>query len=244
MSDSESVVIDEELTRPLIRLVVGEHDFEKRLEQVCELGHAQIVQIVGDCEGLKRPSFEFPPHLGGLALALRELTIRRTCLMTLPDDLSPWRRLTMLDLSDNDITHVPDSLTSMSSLRELRLDGNGLSSPPELRLGGMKKLRVLSLSRNKFEKCPYEVRFLEALEELWLDSNMLSELPVEASKLTKLRLLSLAHNPLSAADAQLAAVCVGVWVCTCQVTLMMFAGVSSAVFRPSEDHSANPVASI
>lgn len=94
---------------------------------------------------------------------------------------SDVRNLEVLDLSDCNITHIPDTAGLPSGLREAYLGHNMLRTLPEGFLANATQLRVLDLAGNFLERLPDN--FLQGsshLRELRLDSNQLSFLPPAA----------------------------------------------------------------
>ncbi|XP_041363657.1 leucine-rich repeat protein soc-2-like [Gigantopelta aegis] len=118
----------------------------------------------------------------------------------------------------NWISYVPQSLCSLLSLRELRLDENQLNGLPEdfghlvslefldlgqnlihdlpESFGSLKKLRVLLLSKNHLQILPASFGNLVSLEDLRMDNNQIAELPESFEKLTNLKTLDLFNNLL------------------------------------------------
>ncbi|KAJ8274334.1 hypothetical protein COCON_G00089590 [Conger conger] len=91
---------------------------------------------------------------------------------------SEVRNLEVLDLSDCNVTHIPDAGGLPAGLREAYLGRNALRTLPEGFLANATQLRVLDLGGNFLERLPDD--FLQGsshLRELRLDSNQLSVLP-------------------------------------------------------------------
>ena len=73
----------------------------------------------------------------------------------------------MLELSNNALVELPDSIGQCERLRELRLDGNALAALPE-DIGALTQLRVLWLFGNKeLHEMPNAFERLR-VQELWL----------------------------------------------------------------------------
>jgi internalin A len=101
-----------------------------------------------------------------------------------------------LDLSDIELSTLPEAIGQLSKLWELDLSGNQLSTLPEA-IGQLTSLQTLILRSNQLSSLPPEIGKLTNLQSLYLGSNQLSSLPPEIGKLTSLQTLSLWSNQLS-----------------------------------------------
>lgn len=102
-----------------------------------------------------------------------------------------------LDLSNRNLTSVPDEIfTLSSSLTTLTLSGNQLEHlPPEI--GELAKLRVLHAGGNRLTDLPPQLARLTRLHTLDLSGNQLASLPAQLSQLRNLRDLMLSRNELA-----------------------------------------------
>jgi Leucine-rich repeat (LRR) protein len=130
-------------------------------------------------------------------------------LRTLPKSLAQWERLTYLNVDRNLLETLPD--LSKTSLRWLRVNGNQLVTLPALpdsveRLyladnklteftKKPKALRHLTLANNPIENIPDDLGC--GLEELDLSGTKVKQLPANLEGWRTLRVLNLAHCPLS-----------------------------------------------
>lgn len=80
--------------------------------------------------------------------------------------------ISVLDLSNRDITELPAEI------------------------GKLENLKLLNLSYNSINQLPAEISKLTKLESLLLSRNELEELPPQIGKLERVKLLDLSHNPL------------------------------------------------
>jgi internalin A len=103
---------------------------------------------------------------------------------------------TVLDLSYEELTELPESLGQLTQLHTLYLRGNKLSALPE-RLGQLTRLQVLYLDSNQLSVLPESLGQLTQLRTLRLDENQLSALPESLGQLTQLQTLNLHSNQLS-----------------------------------------------
>nr|XP_035933638.1 leucine-rich repeat-containing protein 1-like isoform X2 [Halichoerus grypus] len=63
---------------------------------------------------------------------LASLELRENLLTYLPDSLTQLRRLEELDLGNNEIYNLPESIGALLHLKDLWLDGNQLSELPQV----------------------------------------------------------------------------------------------------------------
>ena len=84
--------------------------------------------------------------------------------------------LERLDLGGNELEELPDFIGQLSSLIELWLDNNFLTTFPA-EVGELKNLQCLDVSENRVDELPDEIYGLESLTDLILSSNVIHELP-------------------------------------------------------------------
>ena len=112
--------------------------------------------------------------------------------------LAGLQNLTYLDLSNNRISVIPESLQSVS-LVELKLAGNKIEEYPlALCLGSISlSLQSLDLSRNLLTNLPSNFVQLQKLVRLKLDCNNLTTLPKGFGKLGNLKYFSASSNQIT-----------------------------------------------
>ena len=109
--------------------------------------------------------------------------------------LSFFINIVTLNLSNNQLTALPDSIGKLTNLVILNLSYNQLKElPPDI--GKLTNLTHLYISLNQLKELPPDIGKLTYLEHLWLDSNQLKELPPDIGKLTNLVTLNLSNNQL------------------------------------------------
>ena len=128
--------------------------------------------------------------------ALTVLSLSHNQLTALPDSFVNLRALRALYLSQNQLTSLPDSFGSLSSLTYLYLRNNKLTSLPNS-FGRLTTLTGLSLGNNQLTSLPHSFGSLSSLTNLYLHNNQLTALPDSFEHLTALTVLSLDHNQLS-----------------------------------------------
>lgn len=104
--------------------------------------------------------------------------------------------LLVLNVSRNQLVHVPPDVGNLLLLRELLLQNNRIAAVPR-EIGKCVQLRKLNLHRNRLTELPSELQFCERLEELDVSFNELASLPPELGRLQHLRVLNVRHNKLT-----------------------------------------------
>jgi len=96
--------------------------------------------------------------------------------MDAPEWLGRLTALTMLDLSDNQLTALPESLGNLSVLTSLNMSKNELAAVPES-LGRLTALTMLDLSDNQLTALPESLGNLSALTSLNISRNHSAAVP-------------------------------------------------------------------
>jgi Leucine-rich repeat (LRR) protein len=138
---------------------------------------------------------------------LETLVLAENGLREVSEQIGTLKRLRMLDLGHNQLTHVPEALGQLNALTDfLYLHDNRLTALPES-LGKLTKLRYLNLSENTFEAFPECVTKMAGLLELRISDNALTQLPESIGQLSRLRELQidLRGNPLTSLPDAMAA---------------------------------------
>ncbi len=110
--------------------------------------------------------------------------------------LSKFKRLKVLNLSDNIINKFPSEILNLTTLKALFLNNNYLEILPNT-IEKLNNLRTLSLSSNKLSILPNSIGNLSKLSKLYLSNNKLESLPESFCKLENLSTLILANNKLN-----------------------------------------------
>ncbi len=101
--------------------------------------------------------------------------------------------ISKLNLYNNDIKLLPESIGSLDSLEILIMPNNHISSLPES-FKNLTSLKKLDLSWNDISNLPEWIDSLTSLEELNLRGNKLSKLPESLSSLHSLKMLNITLN--------------------------------------------------
>ena len=104
--------------------------------------------------------------------------------------------LQWLNLDDNSLTELPDSISDLSSLNMLQLSNNKLTSLPN-NIGNLSDLEYLHLSGNELTSLPTSIGNLESLITLYLADNRLTSLPSSVGNLNSLTGLNVGENELT-----------------------------------------------
>lgn len=117
----------------------------------------------------------------------------------IPQSIDQFINLISLDLSQNALTKLDDSITRLPKLNALIMTNNRLnenSLPKNFSLVFANTLKVLSLGGNEFGSIPDQIFELTNLRSLYIGGNQLQTLPKKIKNLEKLQNLYLGGNQL------------------------------------------------
>jgi internalin A len=127
----------------------------------------------------------------------RTLDLSDLQLSALPESIGQLSQLQVLSVSNNLLSTLPESIGQFTELQELNLSRNQLSALPES-IGQLSRLQKLHLSGNQLSALPESIGQLSQLQKLYLSGNQLSALPESIGQLSRLQVLYLSGNQLSA----------------------------------------------
>ncbi|XP_060770021.1 PH domain leucine-rich repeat-containing protein phosphatase 1 isoform X2 [Neoarius graeffei] len=127
---------------------------------------------------------------------LRSLNLSNNQLGTFPLALTSISTLTELNLSCNCISSLHPSVGNMHNLQTLLLDGNMLTSLP-VELGSLQRLCYLGLSFNEFSGVPAVLERLSAVERLCMAGNRVEQLALQTFRLLTIKYVDLRLNRIS-----------------------------------------------
>jgi hypothetical protein len=137
---------------------------------------------------------EFPPEIFALADSLEILDLSNNQLSSLPDDLPRLKRLRVLFCSGNNFTAWPAVLGQCPQLSMIAFKANRIRSIPS---GSLPRgLRWLILTDNQLEALPADIGRCTQLQKLMLAGNRLRALPPELATCKALELLRISANQL------------------------------------------------
>jgi Leucine-rich repeat (LRR) protein len=170
-------------------------DFEKTLQRLVEEDTSSESNSLSD-ETLKRvwQKLREQVELEGLPCTPDGDGIRH-CLSN-PANFERIQSMTKLDLSDTDLTFVPDEIALFTSLEVLNLANNQLNTLPSS-ITHLSSLKDLHLANNKFDQIPESVTCLTTLKKLNLYNNQLNQVSPSISRLENLENLNIASNKIA-----------------------------------------------
>ena len=124
------------------------------------------------------------------------LDLHDQMLVSIPDTIGALDALVKLNFKDNSIPNLPDRIENLSNLSVMYAAGNTFSEIP-VAIGNLTALEVLDLSRNAIDKLPLEMGNLVNLDTLFLNDNELTGIPAEIGDLTNLKQLHIQNNLLT-----------------------------------------------
>ena len=113
----------------------------------------------------------------------------------LPECIGELSNLSVLDLEDNNIQHLPN-IGYLTTLTYLDLGFNRLNTLPES-IGKLYNLDTLNLNNNSLTTLPNSITNLNKLTKLYIRANHLTNLPNNIGALDKLIVLDLRQNNLN-----------------------------------------------
>lgn len=132
---------------------------------------------------------------------LKILNLSNLELTTVPQKISSYTKLTDLDLSNNKLIGGFNNLRGLTSLQSLSLSGNQLKTIPADILV-LNQLTTLDLSHNQLSALS-GINNFSKLEWLSLENNLFTQVPVELKQISKLYHLNLGRNKITSAYANL-----------------------------------------
>lgn len=144
---------------------------------------------------------EFPREIFDLADTLEILDLSNNQLSTLPQDLYRLSKLKILFASNNRFDHLPEALGRCTNLEMIGFKANQIKTVTAAALP--LHTRWLILTDNQIETLPSAMGNLQRLQKLALAGNYLTALPESMANCRNLELVRLSANQLQALPAWL-----------------------------------------
>ncbi|PSU15025.1 leucine-rich repeat-containing protein kinase family protein [Photobacterium kishitanii] len=144
---------------------------------------------------------QFPEEILTLANSLEILDLTNNQLTHLPDSFSQLTKLRIIFISNNNFTELPTILGACPNLEMIGFKSNQITTVAATALP--KKLRWLILTDNKITALPEAIGDCIRLQKLALAGNALTALPLTMNKLVNLQLIRLSANALTTFPNQL-----------------------------------------
>ena len=156
------------------------------------------------CEGLVKIRSSSINNLN----VLRQIDISQNKLRELPDSIGCLVNLEELRVSYNKLQHLPSTMSNLIKLKRLFLSSNKFTCVPEV-ISKLISLNYLNMRKNNIQEMKFladndsGISFLDNLNTLLLDDNLLEEIPSVIFNFRLLETLSLANNNIRVIDNRL-----------------------------------------
>ncbi len=138
---------------------------------------------------------EFPQEILDLSETLEILDLSDNELSELPDNISELKKLRILFFARNKFNKFPKVLSQCSALSMIGFKSNQIQTVPENAFPA--KLNWLILTDNKIKELPKSIGNSIGLQKCALAGNLIKELPNEMAKCVNLELLRISANQLT-----------------------------------------------
>lgn len=160
----------------------------------------------GELLGIKKLTLsenltEFPLEILDLAESLEVLDLSNNQLSALPNELIQLTKLKIIFVGSNNFETLPEVLGACENLEMVGFKSNKIKHVPANALPA--KLRWLILTDNQIEQLPDALGERPRLQKLALAGNKLTSLPLTMSQLHNLELLRISANNLAECPVQL-----------------------------------------
>lgn len=124
------------------------------------------------------------------------LMVPNMSMSSVPRSVPQCLPLTILDMSSNGLTTLPENLCTLPCLQELHVNWCELSALPE-NIGRLKNLKKLACGFNQLCSLPGSICSLPCLETLLVNDNSLSKLPTRIGRVLSLREIAVQYNQIT-----------------------------------------------
>ncbi|MGH1384761.1 MAG: COR domain-containing protein [Kordia sp.] len=126
---------------------------------------------------------------------VRKLNLSNNYIKDLGKELSLFKSLEELDISDNEISSLPRQITQLSKIKFIKLNNNPISYLPE-KIASFNLLQSIDLSQTNIYAFPPNFKYLLNLKYLNISNCKITILPREIVELPNLETLELNGTPL------------------------------------------------
>ncbi|XP_016111298.1 leucine-rich repeat-containing protein 2 isoform X1 [Sinocyclocheilus grahami] len=139
----------------------------------------------------------------GKLINLKELNVNYNKLLSIPPELGECEHLERLEMTANrNLAELPFELSNLKKLTHLDVAENQFASIPVCVLR-MESLKCLDISNNRLKDLPEDIDRLESLEMLFLHKNNVRYVPMTVTNLIHLRMLVISADELYSIPSQL-----------------------------------------
>ena len=131
-----------------------------------------------------------------------KLDLSNLQLTRLPDSICDLTSLTRLEAMNNSLRSLPAHFDRLTALETLNFEKNAFESFPE-EIIRMTQIKDLNLARNRIPTVPASISTMVHLVQLNLCKNLINALPEEMGELPQLRHLFLKYNALTTIPARI-----------------------------------------
>jgi len=125
----------------------------------------------------------------------QHLDLSNKDITEIPEEIGELTNVKSLDLSFNHISKLPDSIAKMTSLEELFLMRNSICELPE-GIGNLRNLKSLDVSFNPLKSLPRQMGSLNNLQNFDASFCLLHSIPLEMVNLQKITRIHFDENPI------------------------------------------------
>lgn len=133
---------------------------------------------------------------------LVELDLQENEIKEVPQSICFFSKLTKLYFDKNMITEICSHMSGLKRLQELSMSNNMIVTFPDF-LTDMVSLKCLILSNNKITEIPVKINNMSNLVKFTMDNNKLLSLPNELSELSKLNIFTFHNNLIETISSEL-----------------------------------------
>uniref|UniRef100_A0A8C1BVR4 Leucine-rich repeat-containing protein 2 n=1 Tax=Cyprinus carpio carpio TaxID=630221 RepID=A0A8C1BVR4_CYPCA len=145
---------------------------------------------------------KLPTEIGKL-INLRELNVNYNKLLSIPPELGECENLERLEMTANgNLAELPFELSNLKKLTHLDVAENQFAGIPVCVLR-MENLKCLDISNNRLKDLPEDIDRLESLEMLFLHKNNVRYVPMSMTNLVHLKMLVISADELYSIPSQL-----------------------------------------